>query len=112
MKTGAALFSIAAIVALFIAFFAGFEAGMKKMDDFCGVTLQGSSAGAHSESFAKHMQAIDALKRSDPITAERVLRLLARVDAEVIRHCDADPKCRGLTMTAAPDAALMRDAVT
>src|ERR1700730_2994113 len=112
MKTNATFLSITAIGAVLIAFFVGFETGKSKMDDFCGLTIQGSSAGAHSESFSKHIEAINALKSGEPIEAERLLRLLARVDAQLITQCNSNPQCRSLMMTSVPNQTLVRDALT
>jgi hypothetical protein len=110
MKMPIGFLSLAAIGALIAAFILGFNDGKKKMDDFCGLVIRGTSSSAHADSLATHMNAIHALEEGDLVQAERLLHMLARVDATLINNCESDPDCRRLD-TRSPDQALVQEAL-
>jgi hypothetical protein len=111
MNIRVVLLSLVAIAALVAAFFLGFNDGKRKMDDFCGLVIRGTSAGAHAESLSMHMDAINAVNRGDLAQAARLLHLLARVDAETIIDCKSDPNCQRLSGTHSPEQALVQEAL-
>jgi hypothetical protein len=84
---GAALLSLTA-------FYVGFQDGKKKMDEFCGVAIQATSAGAHSSALKFHRLAIKALEGGDAAEAARLLRILEHTDEQPITECEIDPTCK------------------
>jgi len=98
-----ALSAIGVVGVAALSYVGGFDAGKKKMSDFCGEVTRAASAGDHVSLFTKHMAALAALRNSNLPETEAALRSLARTDADRIVACKKEPRCPRLSGTTLTD---------
>jgi hypothetical protein len=65
----------------------------RRMDAFCGALIRGANAGNSVDELRVYQAAIDSIRTGDLAGAEKVLRALARGDAEIIVACKKDANC-------------------
>ena len=94
MKLRALLMLIGPVLVGAIAFYVGFQDGKSKMDSYCGLIIQSTSASDHASALSLHSSALKALSNGDTKEAERLLDILTRADGHAIDTCRNDSQCR------------------
>lgn len=97
MKIRALLMLLGTVLVGIMAFYVGFQNGKKKMDAYCGLIIQVTSAGDHSTALSLHASAIKALSDGNTGEAARLLHILARADALAISACEKDSHCKTMS---------------
>jgi hypothetical protein len=111
MKTRAWLIVLGAALLSIAAFYVGFQNGKKKMDAYCGLVIQVTSAGDHSTALSLHASAIKALRDGNSEEAARLLHILARADAQAITACEKDSHCKTMSGRGMADGGIVQESL-